>query len=311
MERFEGNHPLAAFFGLSGAFVLALVAYVIIQAAPQFPTLTLPAVFGLGVSGAAGLLLLYGAREAAASFVVDENGITRRVWGHATALAWGDVVRLQEFYVTSSKEKPGASGRCVLFDATGRRLVIHLPWVSDSRRLCALLEPRLTLLREAQLRDLIRHGARFRPGRTAGIVVLICVTPIFLICGLKSVDSRGAGGDPWTATWLYVGIILVASALALLGTELISRELAITADSLALRSLFLDRTIPFAQIESISVKVSDAEEPGIDHLIIRGHNGQTIVLDSGLPCYHALLHLLRTRANGKPSPSTAGDREFS
>jgi hypothetical protein len=61
----------------------------------------------------------------------------------------------------------------------------------------------------------------------------------------------------------------------------------------------------------ISVKVIDAEEPGIDRLTVRGNDGQTIAIDSGLPCYHAVLHLLRVRAGVKSCPSIANDPEFS
>jgi hypothetical protein len=300
--------------------VLALVAFVIVQAAPQLPTLTLisgaAAVFGLGASGAAGLLPLHGAREASASFVIDDERITRHTWGQATELAWRDVVRLQEFHATGSNGKTGPSGRCVLFDVKGRRLAIPFPWVPDGPRLCALLEPHLARLREAELCELTRRGGRFRPDRRAGILLLTCGTPMLLICGLTTFDSGGAGRAQWAATRPYVGALLVAAAvvIALLGTELISRELVITADSLALRSLFLDRSIPFARVESISVKVIDAEQPGIERLTVRGNDGQTIALDSGVPCYRAVLHLLRSRAAAKaclltalPEPPEWGD----
>ena len=70
------------FFGLTGAFLLAMDAVLIVEATRQHSTFTIisaaAGVFGLGVNGAAGLLLVYAAREAGASFVVDDEGITRR-----------------------------------------------------------------------------------------------------------------------------------------------------------------------------------------------------------------------------------------
>ena len=69
----------------------------------------------------------------------------------------------------------------------------------------------------------------------------------------------------------------------------------ITADGIALESLFLNRSIPFAQVESISVKVIDAEEPGVERLTVRGSDGQKIALDSSTPCYRSVLGLLRSR----------------
>ena len=64
----------------------------------------------------------------------------------------------------------------------------------------------------------------------------------------------------------------------------------------------LDRSIPFVQVELISVKVIDAEEPGVDRLTVRGHDRQTIAIDSGLPCYQAVLHPLRSRAEREGMP---------
>ena len=138
--------------------------------------------------------------------------------------------------------------------------------MSDGRRLRPLLEPRLAILREAELRDLARHGGRFRLEAKAGVLVLTFMTPMFLICGIITFDSATPGLVELSQRWPYAGILLIAASagLALLGAELVSRELVITADGIALESLFLNRAISFAEVESISVKVIDAEEPGVD-----------------------------------------------
>ena len=270
-------------------------------------------IFGLGSLGAAGLFLLYAAREAGARFVVDNDGISRRAWGRATAVAWRELVRVQEFHATGFKGKGGASGRCVLHDVAGRRLAIPFPWVIDGSRLRALLEPHLGIVREAELRELARHGGRFRPDRAAGFVVLSFMTPMFLICGLAIFDPAGAGGAPQSQDRIYFEVFCLAAApfLALLGVELISRELAITPDGLTLRSLFLDRSIPFTRVESISVKVQNPEEPVEERAKVRGSDGQKIAFDSGMPDYRAVLSLLRSRSGAKLSGSTANDPEFS
>ncbi len=316
MERFEGNHAFVGLFGVTGAFLLAMDAVLIVEASRQFSTFTMftaaAGVFGLCASGAAGVFLLYAAREAGASFFVDDDGITRRAWGRATAIAWHDLVRIEEFSTTSSKGKTGASGRCVLYCAEGRRIAIPIPWMLDRRRLGAVLEPRFAPLREAELRDLARQGGRFRPDRMVGVLVLTFMTPMFLICGLTTFDSAAPGLVEWVEKWPYAGILLIAASagLALLGAELVSRELVITADSIALKSLFLDRSIPFARVELISVKVIDAEEPGTDRLTVRGNDGQKIALDSSTPCYRAVLGLLHSRVDSKRLGSAAHDPDF-
>jgi hypothetical protein len=97
----------------------------------------------------------------------------------------------------------------------------------------------------------------------------------------------------------------------ILGVDLISRELTITADGLSLRSLFLDRWIPFAGVESISVEVPEADgnELLTERATVRGH-GQKIVLDSGMPGYRAVLDLLRKRASAHPGVSAVDDPEL-
>ncbi len=77
--------------------------------------------------------------------------------------------------------------------------------------------------------------------------------------------------------------------------ELISRKLEITASGLTLRSFFLDRSIPFAGVDSISVKVIDHEQQVVSRVTIRGTDGQKIAFDSDMPCYRAVLSLLRSR----------------
>ena len=95
-----------------------------------------------------------------------------------------------------------------------------------------------------------------------------------------------------------------------MGAELISRELVVTADGIAIESLILNRSIPFAQVESISIKVIDAEEPGVERLTVRGTNGQKITLDSSVPCYRTVLGLLSSRAAPRGWARPAHDPDF-
>ena len=147
--------------------------------------------------------MLYAAREAGASFVVDDQRVARLTCGQTTAIDWHDLVRLDEFSTTTAKAKAGARGRCVLYDAKGRRVAIPFPWMEDGKRRLGVPvpEPRFTLLREAGMRDLARHGGRFRPDIKAGILVLTVMTPMFLICGLTMFDSAAPGlvelGQRW------------------------------------------------------------------------------------------------------------------
>jgi hypothetical protein len=192
VERFEGNSGLVFLFGVTGFLLLALVTFVLVQAASQFATFTLPAaacgIFGLGSLGAAGLFLLYSAREAGSTFVVDDEGITRRAWGRVTTIAWHELVRLEEFNAIGSKAKPGGSGRSVIYGLGGARLVIPFPFVADGPRLRGRLEPHFAPLRAAELHELLRHGRTIRPGRTVGVVVLTFMSPMFLMGGLSAFD---------------------------------------------------------------------------------------------------------------------------
>jgi hypothetical protein len=96
--------------------------------------------------------------------------------------------------------------------------------------------------------------------------------------------------------------------LAILGVELISRKLTISPEGVALRSLFLNRSIRFAYIESIDVKaIQSADEPGVERAKIRGTEGQSITLDSSMPGYRPVLELARSHAAAKISREGLGD----
>ncbi len=118
MERFEGNRRLAVLFGVTGVFLVACAMVVAIGVVPRFASLTgataALVVYTVGALYGSGLFMLYAAREASASFVVDDEGITRRAWGHLTTLAWRDIVREREFHPTGSKGKAGMGWRCIL-----------------------------------------------------------------------------------------------------------------------------------------------------------------------------------------------------
>ena len=317
MERYEGNPGLVFLFGLTGVSLLGLIGFVFTQAAPQFATFTpLQAacgVFELVGMVAAGLFMLYSARQAGAYFVVDDEGIARHAWGRTTAIAWRDIVLLREINASGPKGKGNTPWRCVLHGEGGQRLAIPFRFMADGPRLCARLEPHLAPLRAADLRDLSQNGRRIRPGRVVGIVVLTVMVPMFLLAGLAALDPDLRKGIEQTLGMRVLAAIAIAGApaLAVLGAEHFSRELSVTPEGLALRSLFLNRSIPLARVASISVKVTDAEAPGTERATIRGDNGQKIAIESGMPGYRAILDLLHSRAGakGKRFP-TSNDPDF-
>jgi hypothetical protein len=316
-ERFEGNAGLVTLFGVASGLLLALVAYVLVEAMRQFPTFSvysaISGVFGLGSLVVAGLFLLYAAREAGASFTIDDEGIRRDAWGRSTYIAWRDLVGLREFAAASPKEKTGSSGRCVLQDVVGRRLVIPFPWVVNQSHFRAAVEPHLMGVRAAQERDLARDGGRFHPDRLAGILVLTFMTPLFLLCGLSIFEPASADGalDSTSMRFLCVVCLIAAPLLALLGVELIKRELTITPTGLALNSLFLARSIPFDRVESISVKTQRGEDRVAERAKVRGIDGQTIAFYSDIPGYRAILSLIESRAGAKLHGLAINDPEFS
>jgi hypothetical protein len=316
-ERFEGNDGLATGLGFTAVFLWGMIAFVAVQAAPQFsgfsPAAVACAFYWIASFGAAGLFLLRSAAELGASFVVDDEGITRLSWAGKTFLAWREIERLEESHAIWPKGEVGRSGRCVLFGPDGRRIVIPLPSGSDGERLRGRLEPHLVSVRAAEFGALARHGGRFRPYRTTGFVVLAAIAPLCLVAGWAAFDPAGPGRGQPDAVLALIGYFSLAAAtvLAMLGVELISREFTVTPDGLAVRSLILNRSIPFDWIASIAVEMTESEEVFTEHATIRGDGGQTIEFDSSMPGYRAVLDLVRLRAGANAGVTAVDDREFS
>ena len=142
--------------------------------------------------------------------------------------------------------------------------------------------------------------------------MLTFMFPLFLLSGLATFDPASTRQEHQTLGVTLLGIVGLAGApiLAVVGAEVYSRELVVTPDGIALRSLLLNRSIPFARIESMKVRVTDAEEPGTERVTVRSDQGQKIAIDSGMPGYRALLELLHSRAGGKQMRSPAEDLDF-
>ncbi len=124
--------------------------------------------------------------------------------------------------------------------------------------------------------------------------MLTLIFPVFLLTGLSLFDPSSKQQDRHHPGITLLGVITLAGApiLAVLGAQVYSRELVVTPDGIARRSLLLNRSIPFARIESMKVRVTDAEEPGTERLTVRSDDGQKIEIDSGMPGYRTLLELL-------------------
>jgi hypothetical protein len=80
-----------------------------------------------------------------------------------------------------------------------------------------------------------------------------------------------------------------------LGVELISRTLTVTAEGLSLRSLFLRREIAFADVAAIEVRARRNDGPLTERATIRARAGQRIVVDSSFPGYRVVLGVLERR----------------
>jgi hypothetical protein len=317
MERFEGRQDLAFVAGLTGALLLAGMVFVISQAWPQLGTFTITqavaGLFGMGGFGAAAVFLLWVAREMSASYEVDDRAIIRHAWGRSVVLPWCDLESVEEQSPIESKTNANAFARTVLQSGDGGRLAIRSHFLADGARLRARLEPQLAPLRDLDLLEIAKHGRSFRPTRTVGILVLTCMFPMFLIAGLSGVDLSGSGGFESDRALWYIGLIGIAASplLVILALELISRELTISHEGVALRSLFLKRTIPFAHLESIDVEaIESTDEPGVERAKIRGTDGQSITLDSSMPGYRPALELARKHVAAKISRGVLDDPEF-
>jgi hypothetical protein len=145
-----------------------------------------------------------------------------------------------------------------------------------------------------------------------GLLVLICITPMFLLGGLVPVESGTLSEDKQPGCRNLFGALCVAASpvLALLGLELMSRKLDVMPDGLALRSLLLDRRIPFDRVESVSINIVDAQEKCTERATVRSDAGEFIRLESSMPGYRAALDLLRCRAGAKWRGAVGADGEF-
>jgi hypothetical protein len=317
MQRFEGNSGLAAILGLTGLFMLCFVGYVVSQILQETKPITLAMVaaviYGMAALSAAGLFLLWFAHEIGASFVLDDEGITRHVWGQTTVLRWRDLVQFDELSATGFKGASNMFGRLFLSASDGSRLTIRFHLLPDGSQLRARLEPRLAPLREAELCDIAKHGRSFRPLRTAGILVLTCIVPMFAFGGLSGANMAENRRPEHHGQLWYIGLLVAAGApvLVLLGLELISRKLTLTSTGLELRSLFLQRSIPFSRVDSIDVKATQSDEGfGFERAKIRAEDGQSITLESTMPGYRPVLELLRKHVDAKAHVDPLAERNF-
>ena len=321
MDRFEGNRGLAVFFGLSGLFMLGFVAFVVRQIVLESSTFTLATaaagVYGMGGLAAAGLFLLWFARDIAAGFVLDDQGITRHEWGRTIALPWRDLVRFDELTAIGFKGPSKTFGRLFLHGRDGQRVVIRFHLLPDGPHLRARLEPRLAPLRDADLREITKHGRLFRPVRTVGILVLSCMAPIFLVGGLCGLNVVQPGQQTTDRGSWYIGILAVGASplLAILSFELISRKLvSLTANGhLASEPVFSgdpSRSRVSRRSQSTSRSSRSAEEPTVEHAKIRAENGQCITLESSMPGYRPVLDLIRSHMGAKAHLKPLVDSEL-
>ncbi len=317
MQRFEGNSGLAAVFGLTGLCILCFVAFVVRQILLEVVPVTLEMVagviYGMGGMSAAGLFLLWFAREIGATFVLDDQAITRFAWGQTTVLRWGDIVQFDELSAIGFKGYSNMFGRLFLHARDGRRLTIRFHLLPDGSQLRARIEPRLAPLREAEVRDIAKHGKSFRPLRTVGILILTCMVPMFLFAALSGLNMAESGRPEHGQGFWYMGLLGLGASplLAVLAFELISRKLSLTSNGLELRSLFLKRSIPFSRVESIDVKASQSDEGfGVERAKIRAKDGQSITLESTMPGYRPVLEVLRKHADAKAQVGVLADPDF-
>jgi hypothetical protein len=297
-ERYHGNLLLAGFVGLLGVALLALAVFVIGQAFAQPVTADLltrsAGALGLIALLGTGVLFLYVARVHSATYLVDDHGITRRIPGRATTIAWPDLDRFEETHSTES----GAAGRYMLFARDGRRLDVFISVLTDGARLRTRLEKQLQPLRERKLRDLADWGRRWRPHRTLGLFVLGFIAPMSVIIGCATLAQVHAAVS--TTTAMFLGGLLLAAGLvlAVLGAELVSRVLTVSDSGIALRSLFVDRWISLDRVQSITLCLV-GDEPQVEYARIRGDN-RSISIHSDMPGYRELLELVCSHGKIEP-----------
>jgi hypothetical protein len=215
---------------------------------------------------------------------------------------WRDLSRCEELNTIGSLAELGRWERVVLYGTLGQPLTIRFRFVADGPRLRSRLEPHLAPLRERELAEVAEHGKCIRPARTEGIVFLAIIAPALLLFGLSMIDLAGLSRAERTVRPYVPGVLCLAAIpfFVVLGIEMISRELTLTTDGLTLRGLLLNRSIPFQNVASITVKIIENGRHRIgERATVRSHDGQFIAITSSMPGYCAVLDLLRTRASGK------------
>lgn len=302
MERYHGTYGLAALVGFFGIAILALVIFVTGQALTQLVAAGLltqvAGIFWRFTFLALSLIFLHVARVLGATYLVDDCGITQRILGRRTTIAWADLVHFEETLSTEF----GAPARYKLFAHDGRRIVIPFSSLADGAR----LEKDLAPLRERNLRDLASYGRRCRPDRAIGLAVLGFIAPMFCLGGQATFEQVSSGQVALSRTSaMLLGGLLVATGLvlAILGVERISRVLTVSTAGIALRSLFLDREIPFDRVQSITLRLV-GEEPRCEYAKIRGDK-LSITICSDMTGYRELVSLVGSRS--KVAPVRAGD----
>jgi hypothetical protein len=301
MDRYHGNYGLAVLLGLLGVAILTLVIWVSSQAALQLAKadfLSLATgIFLFLTFLSAGVSCLFAAGLLGSSYLVDDRGITRRSLRRATIIAWADLDRFEEVFSNES----GTQVRYRLYAADGRRILIPLSYLADGDRLRTRLEEYLAPLRERASRELAKSGRHWRPDRTAGLLVVGFMAPLFILGGLRFGDQGWPGRVEGSQTFARLfGALCVAAGpvLVVLGAELISRVLSVTGSGIALRSLFFDRKIVFGRVESVTLRMM-GDAPGYEQAKIRG-DGRAITIDSNMTGYREVMELMRSRSGVEP-----------
>jgi hypothetical protein len=99
-----------------------------------------------------------------------------------------------------------------------------------------------------------------------------------------------------------------SAAFAIAAAEQISRVLRITESAIERRSLFLNRVIPFKQIESLMLRRKPDEHRLDETLTVKGA-GQKIKLAARTRDYPSILEYLRRRTGIEPSWVQREDRK--
>jgi hypothetical protein len=165
------------------------------------------------------------------------------------------------------------------------------------------LDEHLAPLRARVSPRLARGGQVCHQDRTAGLLIVLFVAPMCLIGGLAGFEQGRSDhfeGPRMGAMVLGLLFAAAAPALAVLGLEMCSRVLTVSDSDIALRSLFVNRRIPFDVVESVTLWTSK-ESPPTEVAKIRG-KGQSIAIHGNTPGYRAVLATVRSRSGVEPVP---------